>query len=89
MTVRTGSPRFLVPGRVGWNDDPFGSGHKFRPMGRQICIAQEGSEGVVEFGHVQGSEFVLWDDGVRTEGLLVEGARRPGQPLDQRGRRCS
>jgi hypothetical protein len=52
-----------------WNDDPSGSGHQFRPFGRRICIAQQGAAGVMEFGSVPGSEFTLWDDGLRTQGL--------------------
>jgi len=57
---------------VNWNEDPNGSSHRFRVMGRRICIAEEGQEGTMEFDYVPGSEFVLWDDGLVVRGLNFE-----------------
>jgi hypothetical protein len=55
----------LLSGSADWFDDPNGSGHRYRPWGRWICIGQEGIGGV-EFGVVPGSAYWEWDDGRRT-----------------------
>ena len=51
-----------------WNDDPYGSDLKFRVWGRQICIAEQGEDGVVLYDIVPGSATVEWSDGVWTKG---------------------
>jgi len=56
----------LLSGSPEWFDDPNGSGHKYRPWGRWICLAQEGQPGSMEFGHVPGSGYWEWEDGRRT-----------------------
>jgi hypothetical protein len=56
----------LLSGSPDWFDDPNGSGHKYRPWGRWICLAEEGMVGSVEFGTVPGSSYWEWDDGRRT-----------------------
>jgi hypothetical protein len=56
----------LLSGSPDWYDDPNGSGHKYRPWGRWICLAEEGMGSSVEFGVVPGSSYWEWDDGRQT-----------------------
>lgn len=51
-----------VPVPLGDWSEPV-NGHRFRWFGQRICIAEEGEEGVIEFGHVHGSTYKQWDDG--------------------------
>jgi hypothetical protein len=62
--VVTAEPVLL--GGEGWNEDPNGSGARYRPWGRLICMTQEGQQGTMEFGHVPGSAYWEWEDGRRT-----------------------
>jgi hypothetical protein len=64
--VVTAEPVLL--GGEEWNDDPAGSGHKFRWWGRQICIAEEGDTSGMTFGSVPGTSYQEWDDGRHTPG---------------------
>lgn len=58
----------VLLGGTAWNDPMPGGEHRWRVWGRRICIAQAGNAGVVEFGHVRGTDYVEWDDGVYTIG---------------------
>lgn len=50
----------------GWADDPNGSGHRFQIWGRKVCISKDAE--TMEFGWVEGSTYVLWDDGLKVPG---------------------
>ncbi|HJP88459.1 MAG TPA: hypothetical protein VJ850_05430, partial [Candidatus Limnocylindrales bacterium] len=50
----------------GWADDPNGSGHRFQMWARKVCISVDGD--TMEFGWVNGTPYVLWDDGLRVPG---------------------
>jgi hypothetical protein len=57
----------------GWLDDPNGSGHQFQIWGQRVCLAEEdphnpGPATTMEFAWVEGTVYVLWDDGLRTPG---------------------
>jgi len=57
----------------GWQDDPNGSGHQFQIWGQHVCLAEEdphqpGPATTMEFSSVTGSQYVLWDDGLKTPG---------------------
>jgi hypothetical protein len=49
-----------------WIDDPGGSGHQFRTMGRRICFAAEWDQGTIGFAEVPGTAYRDWDDGHHT-----------------------
>lgn len=49
-----------------WIDDPEGSGHQFRTMGRRICFAAEWDQGAMSFAWVPGTAYREWDDGRHT-----------------------
>jgi hypothetical protein len=58
----------VLLGGPDWNDDPNGSGHKWRWWGRLICIGEEGQPGSMQFQHVAGTSYREWDDGRHTPG---------------------
>jgi hypothetical protein len=49
-----------------WIDDPDGSGHQFRTMGRRICFAAEWDQGSITYAAVPGTAYRDWDDGHHT-----------------------
>ena len=56
-----------------WQDDPNGSGHQFQIWGQRVCLAEEdphnpGPATTMEFAAVDGTTYVLWDDGLKTPG---------------------
>jgi hypothetical protein len=57
----------------GWQEDGNGSGHRFQIWGQHVCLAEEdphnpGAATSMSFSSVMGTQYVLWDDGLRTPG---------------------